>query len=253
MNGGNRMSSNKITKLDFSKMSKSEKGARLESRNEEALNILINDEDGFIRGSVAMYGNDKHRDILVNDKEWHVRSKVAKYGNDKHRDILVNDIDWCVRAIVASLGNDKHRDILVNDKDSSVREKVAMYGNDFHQDILINDKDWHIRKVVAKFGNDEHRDILINDETEDVSKFAKKYMGSKVHILTKQFGTYNGANILQMFEDGYKIITGCYETSSLTEWIDRAKYQRLSEEVIEKEVEKIKEIIEKHNTLEEEK
>lgn len=245
--GGITMSSKKITKLDFLKMSNSEKRILLESRNEEALNILINDEDDFIRGSVAMYGNDEHRDILVNDKDSRIREMVAQYGNDFHRAVLVNDKEWHVRKAVAMYGNDLHRDVLINDENWYVRNAVAKYGNDFHRDILVNDENQDIRKEVAMYGNDSHRDILVNDVIERVSEYAKKYMGSTVHILTKRFGTYNQANLLQIFENGYKIISNCYETDSLKEWINKARSQGLSEEVIEKEVKKIKALFMQRN------
>lgn len=180
---------------DFTKMENAKKIELLQSKNEEALNTLINGEEWYIRNAVATYGNDSHRDVLVNDEHWYVRETVAQFGNDSHRTILVND------------------------------------------------EDWYVRQTVAQFGNDEHRAILVNDEIEQVSECAKKYMGSTVHILTKRFGTYKQANLLQVFEGGYKIISGCYKTDSLTEWVNKAKSQGLPKEVIEKEVAKIEALI----------
>ena len=46
--------------------------------NEKYLDILVNDEDKFMRVNVAERGIEKYLDILVNDEDPDVRYKVAK-------------------------------------------------------------------------------------------------------------------------------------------------------------------------------
>ena len=92
---------------------------------DEDLDILVNDEDPYVRKAVAERGRDKDLDILVNDEDPNVRKPVAERGRDKDLDILVNDEDPDVRKAVAERGRDKDLDILVNDKNCSVRKAVA--------------------------------------------------------------------------------------------------------------------------------
>ena len=81
-------------------------------------------------------------DILVNDEDWYVRLEIARlrYSLDK----LVNDEEYEVRREVAKQGYGL--DILVNDKDWYVREEVAKQG--YGLDKLVNDKDWEVRLEV---------------------------------------------------------------------------------------------------------
>lgn len=69
---------------------------------------------------------------------------------------------------------------------------------------------------------------------------AKSSLGSKIYVLNKFFGTYDGKNVLQVFEDKYLIVSGCYKTTSLKDWIAKAREQVLTQEVIDKEVDKIR-------------
>ena len=83
-------------------------------------------------------------DILVDDEDCYVRWEVAKhgYGLDK----LINDKHWCVRSEVAKQGFGL--DKLVNDKDWRVRLEVAKHG--YGLDVLINDEDYDVRCIAIQ-------------------------------------------------------------------------------------------------------
>ena len=51
--------------------------------NEKYLDILVNDEDKFMRVNVAERGIEKYLDILVNDESEYVRECVAHSGIKK--------------------------------------------------------------------------------------------------------------------------------------------------------------------------
>ena len=89
---------------------------------EDNLDILINNEDRYVRLAVAEQGYGL--DILINDESLYVRAAVAEqgYGLDK----LINDEDSYVREAVARQGYGL--DILINDESPFVREAVARQG-----------------------------------------------------------------------------------------------------------------------------
>ena len=122
------------------------------------LDILINDEDVYVRAKIAEQGYGL--DILVNDGNYFVRAAVAKQGYGL--DILVNDKFFAVRRVVAEQGYGL--DILVNDENYEVRKAVAKQG--YGLDKLINDEDKYVRAAVA--GQGYGLDILINDEHSSV-------------------------------------------------------------------------------------
>lgn len=79
------------------------------------LDKLINDEEIFVRGSVAKQGYGL--DILIDDNNRDVRMTVAHqgYGLDK----LINDDYWGVRAEIANQGYGL--DKLIHDEEPKVR------------------------------------------------------------------------------------------------------------------------------------
>ena len=174
-------------------------------RNDEHLDVFINDSDVFIREKVAEKGYGL--DILINDSSPTVRATVAKKGygldilqNDEDRDVritvikyhhyniekFITDPNQYVRRAVAEEGvgletlvHDEYWDvrravatykygleILVNDPEESVRLEVAKKG--YGLDILINDKDLAVRLEVAKQGYGW--DILILEDDWDINE-----------------------------------------------------------------------------------
>lgn len=84
--------------------------------NEKYLDILVNDEDKFMRVNVAERGIEKYLDILINDESSYVREYVAESGIKKYLDILVDDDNARVRYEVAKFNNEDLLWKLVNDE-----------------------------------------------------------------------------------------------------------------------------------------
>lgn len=83
---------NNINSYDF--------GTRLMfARKGKCLDILIKDEDWFVRQEVAYQGYGL--DILINDENYVVRKQVAKQGYGL--DILINDENWFVKKLVEKI------------------------------------------------------------------------------------------------------------------------------------------------------
>ena len=95
-----------------------------------------------------------------------------------------------------------------------MRLEVAKQG--FGLDKLVDDESWKVRLEVAKqgFGLDK----LANDEYTAVRNVAKPLIGSKTFVLERNFGTYNGCLYLRIWENKYRIESGCYKSSSIHEW-----------------------------------
>ena len=91
-----------------------------------------------------------HLDILVNDENEWVRKEVAQQGRDKDLDILVHDPDWGVRVEVAYWEREKDLDILAYDENENVREAVAYLGELKHLEILAEDDSIFVVKTVAQ-------------------------------------------------------------------------------------------------------
>lgn len=108
--------------------------------NEKYLDILVNDEDKFMRVNVAERGIKKYLDILVNDEDPDVRYKVAKFNNEDILWKLVNDENVYVRCQVAETACKYNLDKLVYrlcaDKAMGVLKAIARYGNDKHHEEL---------------------------------------------------------------------------------------------------------------------
>lgn len=132
--------------------------------NEKYLDILVNDEDKFMRVNVAERGIEKYLDILVNDEDEYVRECVAHSGIKKYLDILVNDEDPDVRYKVAKFNNEDILWKLVNDKNVYVRCQVAETACKYNIDKLVYrlciDKNKSVLKTIAKYGNDKHHEDL---------------------------------------------------------------------------------------------
>lgn len=70
---------------------------------------------------LADYGQDEDLDILVYDQNVYVRAAVARRGRDCDLDKLVSDPDKHVRYHVAYRGRNKDLRILMGDPDDEVR------------------------------------------------------------------------------------------------------------------------------------
>ena len=134
--------------------------------NEKYLDILVNDEDKFMRVNVAERGIEKYLDILVNDEDEYVRECVAHSGIKKYLDILVNDEDPDVRYKVAKFNNEDILWKLVNDENVYVRCQVAETACKYNLDKLVYrlcaDKAMGVLKAIARYGNDKHHEELYN-------------------------------------------------------------------------------------------
>lgn len=172
--------------------------------------ILSDDADWAVRSTLAGAGYELEK--LIYDSNPNVRMNVAEYGYGL--DILVNDTDWIVRAAVAEHG----------------------YG----LDILVNDKDLFVRMEVAK--NAYGLEQLSEDTNSSVSSLAKELTGSKMILVEKIFGTYNGALRLYVFEDKYLIISGCFKADDLLTWASKCE-RRISKEVADSYYKKIHDIL----------
>ena len=113
-------------------------------------------------------------DILIYDEDEFVRARVADNGRDKDLDILVDDKSDAVREAVAHFGRDKDLDKLRYDKEDRVRIFVAAKGRPQDRDLFLKDPSWVARKTyiencrniedVKPFLNDE--DITVREEAE---------------------------------------------------------------------------------------
>ena len=134
--------------------------------NEKYLDILVNDEDKFMRVNVAERGIEKYLDILVNDEYEYVRECVAHSGIKKYLDILVDDENSDVRYEVAKFNNEDILWKLVNDEDVYVRCQVAETACKYNLNKLVYrlcaDKNKSVLKTIAKYGNDKHHEELYN-------------------------------------------------------------------------------------------
>lgn len=78
-------------------LSVEEKINLIKENKSEYLDILVNDEDRYVRMMVAKRGREKDLDILVEDEYWGVRYTVAKQGRAKDLKILIKDTNWWIR------------------------------------------------------------------------------------------------------------------------------------------------------------
>ena len=181
-------------------------GDRLEMVKEGyGLDVLINDENKWVRATVARQGCGLN--ILINDEHWYVRAAIAEQGY--YLNILINDKNWRVRTAVAEQGYGL--DILINDEDCDVRTAIAKQG--YGLDVLINDEDWKVREAVKNYltshnltleqwkSNQEHSktDIInqaknaINDGNIDIKNVADNIKSTK-SILNDSINKTNKTN-----------------------------------------------------------
>ena len=200
--------------------------------NKNSPEELLDSEDWNIRikSEKEGYGLDK----LVNDKDWRVRLEVAcqGYGLDK----LINDKYWEIRREVARQGYGLEE--LVNDKSWKVRLEIVRQG--YGLEKLINDEDWGIRLEVARQGYG--LDKLVNDKNEFVRDEAKYLTGSRIEILSREFGKHKGLLYLRIWKDKYEIESCCYKSSSIHEWHKKCTEQ-INKETADFYSEKVKELI----------
>lgn len=88
-----------------------------------AIDILQNDDFGYVVEATIPHIDDDQLNKLVNSKHRMVRAKVAKRGYGLKT--LVHDEEWYVRMTVADQGYGL--DLLVKDKDKYVRAGVKCY------------------------------------------------------------------------------------------------------------------------------
>ena len=146
--------------------------------NEKYLEILAKDEYYWVRRTIAERGY--FHGILINDEDYKVRIEVAeKTDNEKYLEILAKDKDCYTRAVIAKRGY--YHDILINDKDYEVRAAVAeTTNNEKYIEILANDKDWRVRYKIANRGL--YHDILIDDENDIVRKGIAKTTNNEKYL-----------------------------------------------------------------------
>ena len=197
------------------------------------LDALVNDENLIVRAAVAKQGYKL--ETLIKDPSWYVRAAVAKQGYGL--DILINDEDFSVRVAVA---NQNYKlETLINDPSWYVRAAVAKQGYGF--ETLINDEIGLVRNEIAKQGY--KLESFINDEHKLIRESCKTLRGvKKTIVIERNFGTYNGNLILYIFEDKYKISSGCYETDSIEAWKSKCS-QRLGKKNSDLYSNKIKQML----------
>ena len=143
------------------------------------LDILVNDDDEFVRQAVARKGYGL--DILINDSHYRVRRVVANQGYGL--EVLINDTEFDVRQAVAEQGYGL--DVLINDDVDYVRSG-CYYSEAWPEfctnnwETLVHSKYSDVRIAVAKRGYGLN--ILIHDEDSDVSHAVNTYL--KEHNLT---------------------------------------------------------------------
>ena len=157
------------------------------------LDVLYKDEDPQVREAVAVRG--AHLEELSTDEDFSVRIQVARHGYKLER--FVNDPVWMVRQEVAELGEYNH--------------------------ILYKDKDPEVRAMVAHRG--EYLSELSRDEDAEVNEVARGLRGSTTKVIATGYGTYRGLLLLRMWDDRFEIISGCYETGDLKEWVKKCTLQ----------------------------
>lgn len=162
-----------------------------------------------VRKTLARQGFQLEK--LSHDKHWLVRAEVARKGFKLER--FLNDDSWNVRLEVARHGFRLEQ--FVNDREWIVRAAVAAKGE--FLETLIEDEFDDVRLEVAKQGFG--LDVLINDESTKVSNLALQKMATESFVIEKNIGTYAGSLCLYVYLDKYLIISGCYETNSVDEWI----------------------------------
>ena len=91
---------------------------------DDELDILVHDENWFVRQAVVERNRAKDFDILIHDPVWNIREHIAIYGRDKDLDILVNDKSLFVRAEVYRHGRQK--DKVKYDKDPD-KKLIQLY------------------------------------------------------------------------------------------------------------------------------
>lgn len=171
---------------------------------------------------------------FVNDDDLQVRSLVARQGYQLSK--LIQDESWLVRNEVANKGFRLGE--LAKDKSFRVRATVAKHGAEL--DSLIKDEFWQVRLEVAKQGYGLSQ--LASDPDIDVRGLARSSLDSKIFIIARMFGTYNGNLILNISNDGYQIISGCYRTISLDIWSKKCQ-ERLRPKVSEEYTQKMREVL----------
>ena len=191
------------------------------------------------KGKYSLIENKVNLDVLIKDEDFYVRLAVAKQGYGL--DVLINDEDFRVRLAVAKQGYGL--DVLLYDENSTIRTQVARQG--YGLDTLINDKRWLVRLEVAEHGFGIEQ--LINDRVSDIVEICNELKGViQTIVIDKFFGTYEGNLFLYIFEDKYMIRSGCYVSENLEEWKNKCK-KRIGEETAEIYYKKIKAILESSN------
>lgn len=144
------------------------------------LDVLVNDEDKWVRAAVAECQRSQDLDILISDPETVVRMAVAGavrsrahiVARPQDLDILVHDPEKRVRMAVADQGRDQDLDILVHDKSRDVRERVLRHGRPQDLTLLRDDEDHLVRTAVAKYGSFLDAVALTDDPDSLVRKTA---------------------------------------------------------------------------------
>lgn len=107
---------NNFTQEQIDEMMLTYLGKKILIKNKINLDILVNDENFFIRYAVAKQGYGF--DVLIHDSSVDIRSEIARQGYGL--DTLIEDEDWFVRIEVACHGFGIER--LINDEDEDVVE-----------------------------------------------------------------------------------------------------------------------------------
>ena len=128
-------------------------------------------------------GKDDNLDILINDEDKFVRVEVARQRRDKDLDILVKDEDFEVRGTVAEQGRDKDLDILINDKEGFVNEKAKEmlkqnYISEIRFDITKPTTDGieFDRRMEEIVGPNTYADLYIELNEREINKGAEGYV-----------------------------------------------------------------------------
>lgn len=174
---------------------------------------------------------------LVNDNSCVVRRVVAREGYGL--EVLVHDNSPKVRREVAEQGYGL--DVLIHDDIAFVRQEVAEQG--YGLETLIGDDSWSVRSAVARQGFG--LTTLVHDKDDYVQGIATKLLDASVHVIARNFGTYNGNIYLYVWDDRYEIESGCYRAESLEEWVDRCAHQ-LGEETASEMGAEIRVILEEY-------
>lgn len=165
------------------------------NHNLEDLDVLVNDENFWVRSLVADFGNEKHLDILVNDKEERVRISVAMRNIDKYLDVLVFDEATNVRQAVIDSRKEKYLNILKNDSNCFIRmcaerilnenSETDLFDYDVNVDgsfyqVIKNYDTWYIKDAIEnKMFN------IISELTEHKDPVVKEKMNILFHNLTE--------------------------------------------------------------------